>query len=340
MNRRNFLKYLGVAGVGATLLKSNAVASNEVALVSPIGPNILFDSLGTQTMINNGSYGYPLGKRLGTILSALGSFGQNDPTKPPYSYPSYNISYSNRRRGDRTPWKPYPLITRELLERTNVYISLTRPPQEEFAYKNTELDLLQEFVAEQGGSILLHANHGPNKLTPPNNPYEDDYTHNNNPLAKRFGIQLLPYIVYGSGYMAMDVNQSSAGHELEFISNQAPSIGAHDSCIIVPPANFISIAQYPDNAFVKQNGGTLPIMPRQPLSDSIVAQYNSFAILVPYGNGNVIIVGNSGMITDYGSQYPSPGMIPMQSNLMFFLNCVSYLAGERVIPSPGSGPSI
>jgi hypothetical protein len=52
----------------------------------------------------------------------------------------------------------------------------------------------------------------------------------------------------------------------------------------------------------------------------------------------VIVIGNSGMIGDYGSPSPAPGLIPLENNLMFFLNCVGFLSGFNCIPAPGQGP--
>jgi hypothetical protein len=64
-----------------------------------------------------------------------------------------------------------------------------------------------------------------------------------------------------------------------------------------------------------------------------------FSILVPFGTGNVIVVGNSGMFADYGTPKPSCGMAPIQNNLLFLLNCLGYLGGKRSSPRPGYCPS-
>ena len=74
------------------------------------------------------------------------------------------------------------------------------------------------------------------------------------------------------------------------------------------------------------------------LSVSAAKLSDHFAILVPYGSGKVIIVGNSGCMADYGSIGQSTGLVSMENNLMFFLNCVSYLAGYDQIPVSGNGP--
>jgi hypothetical protein len=231
------------------------------------------------------------------------------------------------------------------LANKDVYISLTRGPSvtnsegTTNAYTTNELIALKKFVEVDGKGILLHANHGPNKKYP--KVYDDDYTYNNISLATNFNIELRPYIVFGkkeNGYMKMSVNTNSTGQELEFISHQALTIASHDSCIIVPHTNYISIAKFPTDALIAKYKGTNNPVPQQLLRKSSESRYTDFAILVHAGKGRVIIVGNSGMIADYGSPSPSFGLVPMQSNLMFFLNCVSYLAGIVNIPPAGEGP--
>lgn len=74
------------------------------------------------------------------------------------------------------------------------------------------------------------------------------------------------------------------------------------------------------------------------VNDQIPLPNPYFSILVPFGAGNVIVVGNSGMVGDYGSPDPAPGIVNLENNLMFFLNCVSFLAGLTGIPCPGQGP--
>jgi len=228
-----------------------------------------------------------------------------------------------------------------MLANQDICISLTRQPGTNYQYAPSELDALEKFVKVHGNSILLHANHGP--LTNYPNPTIDDYTTNNIPLALRFGVNLRPYYVSKRGVMTMTVNTnsgSSENNEMAFISNQAQTIAAHDSCIIVPPTNYVSIAKFPVDATVAWYSGTNTPLPPTALTNapSDVSAYTDFAILVHAGKGSVIVVGNSGMIADYGSPWPAPGLIPYHGNLMFFLNCVSYLTGDRYIPPPGQGP--
>jgi hypothetical protein len=208
------------------------------------------------------------------------------------------------------------------------------------AYTCNELNALDKFVRIKGKSILLLVNHGPNEPTT-NKGHYDDFTYNNISLAAKFNVQLWPYIVSssnGAGYMTMNVLTNSKCQELKFLSNEVRTIASHDSCIIVPPTNSISIAKFPTNAWVAEYEGTKTNLPKQLLSTSPVSKYNDFAILVHADKGNVIVVGNSGMIADYGSPMPAPGLVSIHNNLMFFLNCVSYLSGDVNIPPPGQLP--
>lgn len=321
--RRGFLKSLGVAGAGAVLLKSNLAVATDSAAVSPdTSPNspvnLLFDSWSVQVLDNRAASAYPPnftpgslmtqnGQRLAVILGALNSFGQTTNV-------DFNISYTNPTNSSN------PTITPALLSGTDIYISLTRNTPSGFAYQESELAALQAFV-NSGGSILLHTNHGPSS------PTNDDYTVNDSALAGMFGVTLEPYFINLDDYMVMHVKKT-----IPYIYNKAPTIVAHDSCVIVPPEEFSSLAVFPDRAtaYNVQTGKTT-LRSSARLSDH-------FAILVPYGAGNVIIVGNSGFLADYGSIGQSTGLISMESNLMFFLNCVSYLAGYDQIPVSGYGP--
>ena len=46
---------------------------------------------------------------------------------------------------------------------------------------------------------------------------------------------------------------------------------------------------------------------------------------MPWGQGAVIVAGNSGIAGDLGNNDPAPGMVASGNNLMFLLNCISYL---------------
>jgi hypothetical protein len=340
----------------STLLAVGHIGSSQ-AQYSPTGANpplkLLIDSKGVQTYINDSkspaSPTKSTNSRLATVMGALANFGQlstNNGTNT--SFPPYIISYTGTNQ-----------ITENLLSDKDVYISFTRDTRitnplntvltsiTSNSYTGSELDALDNFVKKQGKSILLIANHGPNgPYNPITNNYNkctyDDFTLNNNTLAKRFGIQLKPYIVYAgtNGVMNMTVNSNSSCGDLNFLSNQARFIAAHDSCIIVPPTNYsyISLANFPQNSLIEQFIGMSNTLLQTNFYSSPMKEYNSFSILVKADLGKILVIGNSGMFADYGSPQPSCGLISYQNNLMFFLNCVSYLCGDVNIPRPGQVP--
>jgi hypothetical protein len=337
MHLRDFLKCLGALGVGASLLNPNPAAA---APPLKTGPSLLFDSWSTQVLDQQASTKYPpnftprgmtqSGHRISTILSSLKSYGEKTGGEVKGGY---NISFTQGAR-----------IDSNLLKGIQVYISLTRYQGTSFAYREQELQALHDFVHDQGGNILLHTNHGP---PPGPGKANDDYTQNDKALAKKFGITLEPYFVtytteYKSEYMKMNVTKPSSklnkffDSDFQYISNRASTIASHDSCIITPPKKpYAILAEFPEGTTVFNR--TLIGPKAIPLKNSGLSK--CFAILVPYGKGNVIVVGNSGMLSNYGSIGQSTGLIPMENNLMFFLNCVSYLAGYSEIPTPGFGPS-
>jgi hypothetical protein len=337
MHRRDFLKCLSALGVGASLLNPNPAAA---APPLKTGPSLLFDSWSTQVLDQQASTKYPpnftprgmtqSGLRISTILSSLKSYGEKTGGEVKGGY---NISFTQGAR-----------IDSNLLKGIQVYISLTRYQGTSFAYREQELQALHDFVHDQGGSILLHTNHGP---PPGPGKANDDYTQNDKALAKKFCITLEPYFVtytteYKSEYMKMNVTKPSLklnkffDSDFQYISNRASTIASHDSCIITPPKKpYAILAEFPEGTTVFNR--TLIGPKAIPLKNSGLSK--CFAILVPYGKGNVIVAGNSGMLSNYGSIGQSTGLIPMENNLMFFLNCVSYLAGYFEIPKPGFGPS-
>jgi hypothetical protein len=330
MDRRDFLKHLGVAGAGAALLNVNFASAARPkpgvpgqAAVNQI--NILFDSWSTQVMVQQlpGTVYFPptftpgpeynTGLRLNTLLGAMQSFGFGSTTPTP-SNRAWNISYTYTN----------PPITAPQLAGQDVYVSFTRMQGTEFAYQPSELALLQDFVNNQGKSILLITNHGPLPSSP-----TDNYTQNDSLLAAMFFINLLPRYVTLNNYMVMDLNNQDPA--LLYLNNEVNAIVAHDSCIIQPQTNipFTSIAKFPLGA--QSYDGSTNTWKNPP-------ETPYFSILVPSGLGKVIIVGNSGMMGDYGSPYPAPGLIPLENNLMFLLNCIGFLAGFTCIPALGQGP--
>jgi hypothetical protein len=91
------------------------------------------------------------------------------------------------------------------------------------------------------------------------------------------------------------------------------------------------------------SGGIVPAMPNRfgtgtvlvPLpagcSDKSGLGYDpaalAFAVLYFFGDGKVIVIGHSGIAGDDDTHYPSRGQIGDADNLLFLMNCVTYLAG-------------
>jgi hypothetical protein len=350
MDRRNFLKYVGVAGVGAALLKVNPAlaAPNPLRLwlegKSLEGKskknntfNVLFDSWSSQVLFQQAPDYYPAGvkhpqvtgRRLNTILGAMKSYGL-------VTEKEWNVSFTGSR------------VTKDKLKGVDVYVSLTReinqpinpnkpsPFGTGFSYDDRELRALEDFV-RQGGGILLMSDHG---ALPPKDP---NWTENDAALASIFGVTLENYFVTytppnARGYMVMEMTPNLSG-DLVNLSYQVHHISSHDSCIIniKPTVAFTPLAKFHDGstAYDPATGQTISFadFPSYGLSPY-------FSILVPFGTGKVIVVGNSGMLGDYGSPDPAPGIVNLENNLMFFLNCVAYLGGFTCtkLPDPGYGP--
>ena len=336
MDRRDFLKSLGMGGAGAALLGTNLASADLNINLERRGStsntiNILFDSWSSQVMFQRKPFRYPRGvshprvtrRRLNTILGAMQSYGLSTGME-------WNVSFTNSR------------ITQRSLAGVDVYVSLTRfinepspPPMGTgFSYKDFELRALEDFVM-QGGGILLMSDHGATDKVP-------NWTENDAALASVFGVTLMNIFVTDqpdpncNAYMVMEMNPDLRGDKrichdeqsISYLANQVARISSHDSCIILPPPDFTPLAMFPEGATAFDIA----------VKDHIPLPSPYFSILVPFGTGNVIVVGNSGMVGDYGSPDPAPGIVNLENNLMFFLNCVSFLAGLTGIPCPGQGP--
>lgn len=246
--------------------------------------------------------------RLNTLLGAIRSIGLS-------SGQPWDVAFTR------------PPITPEQLAGADVYISLTRYQGAGFAYQPAELDAIATWVGD-GGSILLMSNHGGF----PGNP-GDDWTVNDAPLAKLFGVSLRNYSVQNWRSPPNPSNIMKVHDTVPYLANQAPSITTHNSCIIDPSsaASFTPIVSFPASwtAYDPESRAYSP--PPTPY----------FALLVPgaaAGAGSLIVMGNSGWIGDYGSPQPACGLAPYESNLMFTLNCIGYLGGLTVIPPAGQCP--
>jgi hypothetical protein len=249
---------------------------------------IMFDSLSTQVLYqkkptvvppNAGDYPTATHKRINTLHGAIKGAGVS-------SADPWHVSYSS-----------YPITTLQLSD-VNVYISMTRYFTEPFAYQAGELAALQGFVSG-GGGLLLLSNHGPFKSNPTSWPVNDIA------LAAQFGITLQAIGVSQNNYMPMTMDQAPP-----YIANQIQGIAAHDSCIIVPPTSFTSIAQFPPGATAWDPVAKKNVPPSSPY----------FSILVPFGKGNVIVVGNSGMFADYGT--PQPNAINLRKSTYFAIDII------------------
>jgi hypothetical protein len=267
--------------------------------------NILLDSWSTQVLYQQAPPSLPphtaspidpTGLRLGTVLAAMAGVGvsSSDP---------WAVSYSQ------------PPITTAQLAGIDVYVSFTRYPSSPFAYSDDELSVLQTWVG-QGHGLLLLTNHGPFQHNPTSWPVNDKA------LAAKFGITLIAHGVTNADWMPMDLETAAPA----FIANKVQGIVAHDSCVIEIAGAHTRLAAFPTAALAWN--GTANVTPA----------HKNFAALVPYLQGNVIVVGNSGMFADYGTSAPSCGLAPMAHNLMFLLNCVGYLGGLSTIPAAGVCP--
>jgi hypothetical protein len=266
--------------------------------------NLLFDSWSSQVLFQRAPPCYPAhvsqgdgapevtGMRLNTLLGAIKSAGQAGSTWTPNQ--PWEVSFT------------VPPITAAQLHGVDVYVSLTRYRGTGFAYTNDELKAIRSFV-EGGGNVLLMTNHG----APQGNP-DDDWTANDAALASLFGVKLENYFVKGPS-LVIDVRDPLKGN--------APTITAHDSCIIVPQkgVSVTTIAEFPAGwkAWSQAKG-------------SIDPPTKYFALLTRYdakGAGQLLLIGNSGWLADEGAPKPAQGLAPHQSNLQFALNCIGYLAG-------------
>jgi len=131
-------------------------------------------------------------------------------------------------------------------------------------------------------------------------------------LAQLFDVTLQNYLVKGA---------SKEMSICDPVNGNAPTMMAHDSCIMVPPSGVTvtTIAVFPPGwqAWSQKSGYIDPPHPY-------------FALLVPYnssGGGKLLLIGNSGWLGDEGSPNPAQGLAPYRNNLQFALNCIGYLAG-------------
>lgn len=277
---------------------------------------LLFDSWSSQVLYQQKAPKYPQTtdapepneQRLNTLFGAIKSIGLS-------SNAAWNVAFTT------------PPITSQQLHGVDVYISLTRFRSGGFAYKDQELDAIEEWV-HHGGNVLLMSNHG----GLPDKP-QINWTVHDAPLAALFGVKLLNYAVGNWNDPPHPSNVMKVQDAVPYIAHQAPTMTTHNSCVIDPKNahSYTPIVCFPSSwtAYDPTTGKYSP--PPTPY----------FALLVPGRTpkaGSLLVMGNSGWIGDYGSPHPACGLAPHESNLMFALNCIGYLGGLRKIPPSGKCP--
>lgn len=210
-------------------------------------------------------------------------------------------------------------ITTQSLSGVDVYVDLTRNTANPF--QQSEIDAITTFV-NGGGNAMIFSNH-------------PGFTAGDVPLAAAFGVTLQSDFVSNPTVGGQTVHPmrmtfdpppclttSLAGSILFEVS----SLVSHDSCVIVPPSNFLPIAVFPPTAVVSPSGSA----PSSPYFAIVVTPTSTM-------KGQVIVTGNSGFVCDNGNESPSCGLAPYGNNLLFFLNCLRYLTAQTQ-PAPGFCP--
>lgn len=182
------------------------------------------------------------------------------------------------------------------------------PPGTDFSYQTSEISAIQSFV-ESGGGLLLMSNHS-------------FWTENDTALAAAFNVSLLPawFAVESSQFMTF--SGGLLNHDLsKTLLNQVSSIVVHDCCgvSVQQGTDFTPIAELPLNTIDTSGNNYSP-----------VGQY--FGVILQYGQGQVVVLGNSGWIADDGGcPCPAPGLLPLGSNFTFVLNCLKFLGGAPMV---------
>lgn len=250
--------------------------------------NILFDAMGTQVQTQGA-----MGGRLNTLFAALTGAG-------------YTMQYTN-----------YPLPIKGQLEGMGLFVVLTHyctqvmdPPGVSwpqvipsdadctgFTWSCQDLTDIQGWV-HGGGGLLLVSSHS-------------FFTPNDAALAAMFDIDIVPaYFKTGDG-STLVMTPTSAWPTL---TAGVSTVQAWDSCGIAGKSGSGAEVIVPFPA------GTAP-------SEGYDATQYAFAVATTYDQGNVVVVGHSGIAGDEGSPWPSQGQITYGDNAQFLFNCISYLSG-------------
>jgi len=265
--------------------------------------NILFDSMGVQQQVQDET-----GNRLTTWTQSLQSLGSgNTITTSTYATPlSQQLSNVD-----------------VLVITTRQFFQATEPPGVGtdpipvgtcMAYPSVDLLGIPQWVSNGGGLLMMMNHSGFQAAGPPND----------EPIWPVFDIALAASFGIATAFASFE---NSAGGTLSMppaslapssITTGVTSVQAWDSGGI-----YLPVSSGPGN------GVPLISLPSSNCSDASGLGYDPsnfvFSALYPFGGGNVIVLGHSGVAGNAGTNQPSPGQIDAASNLTFLNNCVSYL---------------
>lgn len=211
------------------------------------------------------------------------------------------------------------------------------PKATNFSYTADELNGFQKWV-HNGGGLLLFVNHSAFKNNreplPSQGPFWPIYDIQ---LAAALGITT----VFASFGLTLPNRQANTMHPdpaaPPSIIAGVRAVEAWDSGGIAPTSSLalrnapggVTLIPLPAGCLVsgEECAGGVAAEDRSGLDYD--ASKFAFAALYPFGRGNVIVVGHSGICGDDGTDRPSPGQIGAKDNLRFLMNCVAYLATTR-----------
>lgn len=174
------------------------------------------------------------------------------------------------------------------------------------------LRYIEQFVS-RGGSLLLLSNHS--KV--PTRPMMGDFTHDDKKIAALFGIELLDVCMHsGGGKFTLiadagdschKILQDSSGHRL------VNSICLNNGSAIAPTSQGCGVLWWPNNV--------IDVGPFQMSSENKAFCWAS----ANRGGGRVLVMGDSGFMSDPESQCPGPGLFDQADNEIFLKQCVAWL---------------
>ena len=176
---------------------------------------------------------------------------------------------------------------------------------------DADQDGLRRFV-ERGGGLLILSNHGD---WPGHNPH--DCTQHDRAIAQLFGVSIdcawfrMPdalTCVSGSNLNTdhpINATIDATGHTMETV--------VFNNCSAVTATTGDWIARIPPSA-VDERGGLSP-------------DGRAFAVAVPFNDGRVVVMADSGFIGSSGTQTPGPGLLDQGSNRLFVTSAIQWAAG-------------